>query len=122
VFAGNTPSPTPGDPASVRADGRMFFSSLIPSAQLGENTAPFTMTGFISGTNGLGQTVFHLELDGVGTASAGIAGPPSFAQNQVRSISYTFEPVPEPSTWMLFGSGTAWIVWRRMRQQNDTLP
>ena len=38
--------------------------------------------------------------------------PPFTGTARVSSFD-SFDPIPEPSTWLLFGSGTAVVLWRR---------
>src|SRR5262249_36307563 len=71
--------------------------------------------------NAIGPEVFHLHLTGTGTVTASgedIGG----GQDAIYSLRYTIQgtatTVPEPSSWLLIGSGVGALagVWRRWRQ------
>lgn len=72
------------------------------------------------------MTGIHTELVGGGTATASFHRSSLHAPWTLRSLNYTFnnpEPVPEPATMLLFGTGVARIaakVYRLRRVKNRT--
>ena len=122
-----------GEPVFFRADGVDFvpIMNLIisaPEVTVGSETGtregpfevfrrPFTLSGRLTAypPSG-GAPVFDVTLTGRGAASLTMAledGRYSFS-----SLHYDFsvEPVPEPATVMLVGTGAA-LIWRRKRHR-----
>jgi hypothetical protein len=96
--------------------GKFNFSSVIPNTQSGPASAPFSFTGSLVGQNAAtGQEVFNLLLVGGGvlrTSFIDLGG----GTLDMRSFEFDFAPIPEPSTWLLLGSGlVGLILWRRKR-------
>jgi hypothetical protein len=119
--------------AFFRADGVDLFPVMnfvisAPSVTLGSDTGtpngpfedflrPFTFAGRLTAYASpylIGTPVFDLTLTGSGTARLSMAleeGRYSFS-----SLDYNFraDPVPEPTTLLLVGTGAA-LIWRRRR-------
>lgn len=96
-------------------DARWFGSLAIPSQFTGGIlTAPFLFEGLFGFSGG------SLSLSGGGTIYADFVPRPT-GTFHLRSITYQFEDPanrsvnPEPSTWLLIATGTAWLARRRRR-------
>ena len=82
-------------------------------------TTPFTMTGLLNTREGspFNPPLFTTMISGQGVATLtlreGVGGPGTYG---VVSIRYDFQPVPEPTTLLLFGAGLAGIIARSRRR------
>ena len=119
VVSGSNPG-IPGfpfPPATVLYGGESYFATgdilvSTPTFVVGPLvTLPFSLSGQIDATNFMG-TDFDFEIFGAGTVTAGYSQyasglpDPSFFWI-TTGIRYTIEPppIPEPTSWMLLGSG-----------------
>jgi hypothetical protein len=119
IISGTTPAP-PGYPfrlATVIYGGESYYATgrisvSTPSTVVGPQiTLPFTLSGEIHATDFMG-TDFDFEIFGAGTATAGYSQyesglpEPSFYW-YTTAIRYAIEPppIPEPTSWLLLGSG-----------------
>lgn len=81
-------------------------------------TAPFMfrghVTGFAAGNHDV--PLFEVDLDGSGTARLGLSVLPGDDRYRFPEATYAFDaadPIPEPTTLVLFGSGVAGLFMRR---------
>lgn len=117
---------TPGDPTSfLELSGTFQFdggSVVIPTQvpEFGPVTlsAPFSFHGDVAGyrrDNLNGEPAFRLDLVGQGTANLLLSRTPGGLLGAPEAV-YAFapaDPVPEPTTILLCGSGLAMLVRRR---------
>jgi glucose/arabinose dehydrogenase len=94
-----------------RVDGRLFYADLA-TGEIKELLLP----QFASGTLPDGLTVHGFGQDGLGELYALVTNTPS---NGMGGIVFQIVPVPEASTWALFGAGLAMVglAVRRSRRQ-----
>ena len=127
VVSGSSPG-IPGfpiPPATVIYGGESYFATgdilvSTPTFEVGPLIAlPFTLSGQIHATNFMG-TDFDFEIFGAGTATAGYSQYPSGLPDDsffyfTTAITYTIEPppIPEPTSWVLLGSGLLGYAARR---------
>ena len=90
-------------------------------------TRPFTFSGNLLGLDELGEhTVFTRALTGGGTLTASFRSIPVFEDVRAFdfvSITYDFtaaDPVPEPCTLLLVGSGLGGLLFRRRKLRSGT--
>jgi len=126
VISGSNPG-TPGQPppATVLYGGESYFATgfidvSTPTFEVGPSvTLPFTLSGQIHATDFMG-TDFDFEIFGAGTVTAGYSQYPSGLPEPsfywfTTGIRYTIEPppIPEPTSWLLLGSGLLGYAARR---------
>jgi hypothetical protein len=125
VVSGSNPgSPESPPPASVLYGGESYFASGVilvgtPTFAVAPLvTLPFSLWGQIHATNFMG-TDFDFEISGAGTVTAGFYPYPTGQDDSflwaTSRIQYTIEPppIPEPTSWMLLGSGLLGVAARR---------
>jgi hypothetical protein len=84
-------------------------------------SAPFSFTGTLTGTSD-GRNLFNLSLVGSGLAHVLIArtGPGGWAIDEAASVQYVFtdpvNPLPEPTSMLLVGTGVAGLVGARRKK------
>jgi hypothetical protein len=127
IISGTTPPP-PGWPlplATVTYGGESYFATgnilvSTPTAVVGPLIRlPFSLSGQIHGNNFMGAEL-DFEIFGAGTVTARYFQYPSGLPDPsfywvTSAIRYTIEPlpIPEPTTWILLGSGVLGIAARR---------
>lgn len=105
----------------VLGEGNLFASVVAPpfsGDQAASVVAPFTFTGRIVAF-GMDLAPFPLELVGLGTVQVDfllnpLVTPPLPLWEPQRAV-FQFDPIPEPATLILVGSGLAGCLMRRRR-------
>lgn len=96
-----------------------------PDAQgLSRAFTTFMFTGTLAGFADPGLTgtpLFSTELRGAGVVRAAFSNYPPETGIRILQLDYHLdnsEPVPEPGSMLLFGTGVAWVAarWRKRRQ------
>jgi hypothetical protein len=114
---------TPGTQGSLMYGGQQYYGSgfisvSTPSFVIGPTvTVPFSLSGFIEART-LEGAIAQFDLVGAGMATASFMfidqpGPPPFWV--LDDVRYQIEPppIPEPTSWMLLGSGLLGVAARR---------
>jgi PEP-CTERM motif-containing protein len=104
----------------LRPDG-LFTVPEFGGAGMVVVTAPFTLTGFFSDHILIQQT----QITGRGTASITLTHPdresPGWVGSSVRYDFASADPVPEPASMLLFGSGLAALAAVRRRRRGTSV-
>jgi hypothetical protein len=115
------------DYGEVRWRGQFDFESGVVAAGAGvTGSQPFTFTGTLTATpfpddSGTGPTLFSILLAGSGLATIEFYPELTNGGAEVLEIRYDFaDPVPEPTTLLLAGSGLAAVCRRRMTVKRQT--
>jgi hypothetical protein len=104
----------------VKFRGQLSFDAAtlpIPDGDRVRLTSPFVLTGGIAAFQNATSTVplFQADVTGSGIASLVLQRDP-LGVYQFQAFGYTIQdPVPEPATLLLFGSGVAGLAIRRYR-------
>lgn len=103
----------------LRPEG-LFTVPAFGGSEMVVITAPFTLTGFFSDHILIEQT----QLNGRGFASITLTHPnrelPGWVGSSVRYDFISPEPVPEPASMLLFGSGLAALAAVRRRRRGTS--
>jgi hypothetical protein len=86
----------------------------VDDTEFADVTLPFTLQGFVNGDSPTAGSV-DLEFVGRGTARALYTKSQfgEFTNWTLFDIHYDIEPIPEPTSWMLLGSGLFGVAARR---------
>lgn len=110
-------------PGSIFFRGRLSFDAATIPVPDGEDvarlTSPFVLTGNIAGFQNSTATIplFQVDVTGSGLALLVLERNASGVY-QFRAVDYTIhDPVPEPSTLLLFGGGVTLLAMRRRRRR-----
>lgn len=91
-------------------------------------TAPFSVSGTVSGYNPFAQNpnlLFTSALSGTGMATINLTANPATGTYMASTVRYDFggstSPTPEPATWLLVGCalGLTWVATRRRRDAGE---
>ena len=99
----------------------------VDGFQVAQLTAPFTFTGTVTGygdSSRTGSSLFSLELAGSGNAVTWFVGQGGRYFHDI-DLDYRFaaaDPIPEPSTIVLLGTGLIGLLRRRRRGVRDLPP
>jgi hypothetical protein len=126
---GTTYGTSIGGPGSVAFRGTLSFEAspvvipMLPAAGFLRVTSPFVVTGNIAGFQTLDPTspLFTVDVFGSGIATLVLGPHPSGPAGALsfRAVQYDIlDPVPEPATIVLCGSGLAGLLLRRRRGTN----
>jgi hypothetical protein len=100
------------DPDAFNRQGRPSFLN-----------SPMSMSGVLPGRNTVNGDLVDFNLTGFGIADARFTLGTNqfdelrFGKWELGRLTYDFQPIPEPSTLLLLGSGLTWLALRGRRRK-----